>query len=314
MSVALDLLLGREHRDLFVPLSFRLSARLEQTDWEEMAEDAVYATFTLRNGSNLFGADGVVNWFDTHLEAEAAGAVVERDEMGRVTQRLALPDSIPDAGSVLQQGEIPAALDVARRLSEETLDKSAVLGYLTGLRTLLNHLFGEEEGGRLLQAASSGEASKEDRDALDNTVQISLQLVRAYCEAGVSGLLLAEEDGTEVPASARLLAPVFNVANYYGVPVMLLSRDPLTPRAKEEALQAGFRYVAAPDDGAPEETEMAARTIPTDLCVREEAPLKAWVREQRGSGGGARIYVSEWELPAEAIPENLIELGHSLKS
>ncbi|QIN79985.1 hypothetical protein GBA65_17295 [Rubrobacter marinus] len=311
--MTLDQLLGRERRDLFVPLSFRLSARLEQTDWEEMVEDTVYATFALRNGSNLFGADGVVNWFDTHLESEAAGAVVERDEMGRVTQRLAIPDSIPDAGSVMQRGAIPAALEVARRLCEETLDKSAVLGYLTGLRTLLNHLFGEGEGNRLLQAASSGEAPKEDRDTLEDTFQISLQLARAYCEAGVGGLLLAEEAGTDVSASARLLAPVFNIANYYGVPVMLLSRGPLTPRAKEEALQAGFRYVAAPDDGDPPE-QTAVRSVPTALCVREEAPVEDWVREQRGRGGGARIYVSEWELPAEAIPENLIELGRSLKS
>lgn len=37
-----------------------------------------------------------------------------------------------------------------------------------------------------------------------------------------------------------------------------------------------------------------------------------WLQEWRGEGEGGRIYVSEWELPMETLPENLIEMGRSL--
>lgn len=297
MSARLDRLIARKRRDLFVPLSFRLSAKLEQMDWEELVEDPTYTTFALRNGQKLFHADGVVNWFDTCLEAEAAGVEVERDEIGRVVHRGDPVDSLPDPASVLQRGEIPAALDVARRLCEETRDESAVLGYLTGPRTLLAHLLGEER--------------HEDRDALNDAVGLTLQLAREYCEAGVGCLLLAEEHDAEDSGYLRSLEPVFNLANYYDVPLMLLNRHPLSPQQREEASQTGFRYVSAPD-ASGEAPVVGVCPIPTGPLTGEEFSGEDWLQERRGEAGGARIFVSEWELPVETLPENLIDMGRSL--
>ncbi len=312
MSARLDSLFARKRRDLFLPLSFRLSARLEQMDWEEMTEDPVYTAFALRNGQKLFQADGVANWFDTYLEAEAAGAEVERDEMGRAIRQTSSPDSLPDSASFLEQGDIPSALDVARRLCEETLDESAVLGYLTGLHTLLSRLFGEDKQRFLLEAAASGEMTKEDRDALNGTVQLSLHLARAYCEAGVGGLLLAEEDEVEDFGYLWFMEPVFNVANYYGMPLILLSRHPLSHRQKREAAQAGFHYVSALDKENQEENSAnVAHAIPIDVLMEEGERGSDWLREQRSVAGEAGIYVSEWELPLEAAPETLINMGQS---
>ena len=297
MSVRLDRLLTQKRRDLFVPLSFRLSAKLEQVDWEELVEDPTYAAFALRNGQKLFHADGVVNWFDTCLEAEAAGVEVERDEMGRVVRRGDPIDSLPEPASILQRGGIPAALDVARRLCEETRDEAAVLGYLTGPWTFVTHMLGEAAG--------------DDRNALDNIVGISLQLAREYCEAGVGCLLLAEEHEAEGSRYLRSLEPVFNLANYYDMPVMLLNRHPMSPRQREEASKAGFRYVSAPDNSGQASADGAC-SIPTEPLTGEDFSGEGWVQERRGEGGGARIYVSEWELPVETLPENLIDMGRSL--
>lgn len=299
MSARLDRLLSRKRRDLFAPLSFRLSAKLEQMDWDELVEDPTYAAFALRNAQKLFHADGVVNWFDTCLEAEAAGVEVERDEMGRVVHRGDPVDSLPDPASVLERGEIPAALDVARRLCEETRDESAVLGYLTGPRTLLAYLLGESAG--------------EDRDALNDAAQLSLQLAREYCEAGVGCLLVAEEHEAEDSGYLRSLEPVFNLANYYDVPLMLLNQRPMPPQQREEASQAGFRYVSAPDADIPEEDSTAGVCpIPTDQLTSEEFSGEDWLQERRSEDGGERIYVSEWELPVETLPENLIDIGRAL--
>lgn len=298
MSVRLDRLLSQKRRDLFVPLSFRLSAKLEQMDWEELVEDPTYAAFALRNGQKLFHADGVVNWFDTCLEAEAAGVEVERDNMGRVVRRGDPLDSLPDTASILQRGEIPAALDLARRLCEETRDEATVLGYLTGPRTLVAHMLDDDK--------------QEDRDTLDGAVGISLQLAREYLEAGVGCLLLVEEYEWD-SGYLRSLEPVFNLANYYDVPLMLLNRHPMSPRQREEASKAGFRYASAPDadtsGGAPADEVCP---IPTEPLASEEFSGEGWLQERRGEGGGGRIYVSEWELSVETLPENLIDMGRSL--
>lgn len=310
MSARLDRLFAQKQRDLFLPLSFRFSAKLEQMDWDEIKEDPVYTAFALRNGQKLFQADGVINWFDTCLEAEAAGVEVERDETGEVIRQISSLDLLPDSDSFLQQGDIPLALDVARRLCDETLDESAVLGYLTGLHTLIGRLFGEDRRDALLQSMAAGEMAKENRDVLNGSVQLSLQLARAYCEMGVGGLLFAEEDQAGDFGYLRLLEPVFNVANYYGMPLMLLCRRPLSYGQKREALQAGFQYVLAPDEGAPEENDVA-RLIPAELLI-EEGALDSWVQEQRNTAGGAWIYVSEWELPLETVPEALVNAGRLL--
>lgn len=315
MSARLDRLLSRTGRDLFVPLSFRLSAKLEQMDWEELLEDPTYTAFALRNAQKLFRADGVVNWFDTCLEAEAAGVEVERDEMGGVVGRGDPIDSLPEAATFLQRGAIPPALDVARRLCEETRDESAVLGYLTGPRTLLAHLFGEERQRRLLQAGASGEeAAGGDLDALDGAVGLSLQLARAYCEVGVGALLLAEgQEAAEDSGYLKGLEPILNLANYYDVPLLLLERHPVPSRWREQASRAGFRYVSAPRAGSPEEALAdGVCPVPTEPLTGEGFSAEEWLRERRGEAGGARIYVSEWELPVETLPENLIDLGRSL--
>lgn len=311
MAAKLDRMLAQKRRDVFLPLSFRFSAKLEQMDWEEMTEDPVYTTFALRNGQKIFRADGLINWFDTCLEAEAAGVGVERDEMGIVTGLTSSLDSLPDSDAFLQQGEIPLALDIARRLCEEVLDECAVLGYLTGLHTLLGRIFEQDKRQILLKSVVFGEGTKEERDALNAVVQLSVRLTRAYCEAGVGGLFLAEEDKVENFGYLRTLEPVFNVANYYSVPLILLSKHPLSNQQAKEALQYGFRYVSSPA-GEGENSVEIVHTIPTDLMMEEEVSEADWLQKQQSAAGEAGIYISEWELPLETAPEKLIEMGRLL--
>ena len=63
---------------IFAPFTLRLSMRLEQARWEEVTESSGEAVFLIRSGQRLFGLDAVCAWFDTWLEAEAAGVQIER--------------------------------------------------------------------------------------------------------------------------------------------------------------------------------------------------------------------------------------------
>lgn len=279
MSVQLHRLLEQRRRDLFVPVVFRLAAKLEQMTWDDLAADPASTTFALRSSQRLFGADGLVNWFDTHLEAEAAGLHVVRDEMGQVVGIGEPPGRLPTTADFLAGGSIPVAVDVAARLCAETAGDSAVLGYLTGPRTMLAPVVGDDQG--------------TDRTVLDAAVQLLVELLKAYCDAGVGGALVAEDVVLD-DLSAPALEPLFNVARYYGIPLVLLSRPPVSGAVAADARRAGFDVPADP--------------LPLDLVTHEGAP-DGWRARQ---GRTPAIRLTQWEAPLHSIPENVIALSRAI--
>jgi hypothetical protein len=305
MSVMLDKLAVRAGRNLFLPIAFRFLLRLEQVTWAEFCEDPALATYTLRASQRLFKADGLVNWFDTWLEAQPAGAAVERDELGFVKGAPAPPHRLPDPKTFASSSAIQRSIELANRLSKETGDAAAVFGYLTGFHTLLARLFSPSEARRLVQAVAEGKPRGSEKDAIEAAVGLSLVLARGYCEAGCGALLLAEE---EAPGDLRwvsALAPLLNLADYYGVPVLLLCRDPLEELAREAARAAGVRYVAAP--GA----ENGLQIVPSRVLQASVDDAVLWAREV-AAAGDPRIFLTEWEIPTTAAPEAVLALQKAL--
>ena len=210
MSLPLDRLVARKS-GACVPIAFRIALKLDQVSWDEACEDVGLAVFALRNAQKMFKADGLVNWFDTWLEAEACGAKITRGPLGDVTSA-APPTALPDAAAFTIAPPIARAADIARRLVAETREDSTVIGYLTGPATLLKHL---------------------NIDETQRAVDYSLALVKLYGEAGVGALLFAEEE-----APARPFDAVANLAGYYNLPMLLAARGGVTP---EQAKALGYR-------------------------------------------------------------------------
>src|SRR5262249_8531006 len=155
----------------FIPLVYRLAARLEQLSWEEFAGDAAYLAFALRSAHELIGTDALISHFDRALEAEACGARVERDEQGEGCA-LAPPVGIVAPAEALQRGRLPVVLEATYRLCTELQGRVPVVGVLTGPATLARQL---------------GDVP------LDHAAELSVALARAYCEAGAGGLLVVDE-------------------------------------------------------------------------------------------------------------------------
>jgi hypothetical protein len=212
---------------LFAPIVFRLAMKLEQVAWNKFADDPTEAVYVLRSAQRLFKQDAVVAWFDTWLEAEAAGAVVERDDLGRVNSSQP-PAMLPPVSDALSASPLVHAVEIVRRLNVEIGSSQAPLAMLTAATTLRARL----------------------GSSVDYARELSVALARAYCEAGAGALLLVQEDDSPDLADLGEFASLFNVARYYDTPVILLNRHPLSPQgvAIAESITGGL-YVTASQAG-----------------------------------------------------------------
>jgi len=226
---------------VFAPVVFRLAMKTEQVTFGEFAEDPTEAVYVLRAARKLFGLDLSVCWFDTWLEAEAAGATIARDPLGLVVRAPQKPAALPAVADVLKAAPVRQAIEIVRRLS---LEQQAVAGMLTGAATLRHRL---NSGGS---------------DSLEYAAELAVALGRAYCEAGAAALLLVEEEASPDLAELETFTSLVNLARYYGTPVILLGGQPLSPRGIEAAnaitgglfvtpTQAGSAVRPLPDNGHP---------------------------------------------------------------
>lgn len=283
MAAKLDSYQSKARRDLFVPIAFTLAIKLEQATYAELAEDPGFAAFTLRSTLKLFKADGIVNWFDPWLEAEGSGAKVARDDIGRATGAPAAPKSLPEAKDFLAATPIARVLDLTRRLCAETKEEALVLGTLSGPLSLARRL------------APKG---KKGADAVRAVAPLSLALAKEYCEAGVSALLIAEDEAVTSADALKPLDALLNLANYYGTPAILLCRAPVDAAARKGIAALGVRLVAAPGGGDK------AHVVPGD-SLADPAGAKAWVGAQGGLRGG-RLFLTDWDMAPETAPETVM--------
>jgi hypothetical protein len=218
----------RSDRMVFAPLIWRLAMRIEQVPWSEIAGSAADAVYVLRSAQRLFKQDIHCVWFDTWLEAEAAGMRIERDELGTC---VGTPFPIANwlsVENVLAAEPIARVVEVLRRLAQDPGPEIVPVATMTAGATLQKRLAG---------ASTSAET-------LDYVREILLGLTRLYCEAGAGALLLLDEEPGDGPSKLTEFGSVFNLAEYFATPVFLLSRPQVAPEIISEASLAGVKYLA----------------------------------------------------------------------
>lgn len=301
MGITLQALAAKRGGDLFVPLIFRLALRLEQVNWDEALEDAPLAAHALSSAQRLFRTDACVNWFDTGLEAEATGVKLARDSLGEISARAVAPADLPDPGAFVAAPAIAHVLAVTRQLCETTGERACVLGCLAGPATLLLRFFGAPRAKRLVAALDAGKLAATERQRLDKAASLTVALARAYCEVGVGGLALLEEAVPQSPALAGAFDALFNLASYYGVPVVVVSRASLSSGVCDAYAELGAGYVVAP---GTQDSRVAA-VAPGAL-----SETNAFLPQPEGAG---RLVATTWEVPADTAPERLADFGARLK-
>lgn len=209
-------------RMLFAPLIWRLALKIEQVSWNEVERSAPETIYVLRSAQRLFKQDVTCASFDTWKEAEAAGTRVERDELGRVVSQPGLPPDLPSIETLLSADAIVHTVEVLRRLAQDAGDAIPV-ATITGCATLLRRL-GERQ--------------------VDYVQQLMLGLARAYCEAGSGALLVLEEEPSGGSSNLAEFAALFNLAEYYATPVVILSRHPVPVEDLSAVDKAGALLLA----------------------------------------------------------------------
>lgn len=256
----------QSNRLMFAPLIWRLALKIEQVPWSEVAESAAEAVYVLRSAQRLFRHDVHCVWFDTWLEAEAAGVSVDRDELGNLTKAPAGMVTPLGVDAVVASAPVARTVEIVRRLAEEA-GNALPVATLTGSATLTARLGG---GG--------------STEALDYVRQVMLGLARAYCEAGAAALLVVEEEATDF-ATLGEFAALFNLAQYYATPIFVLCRHPVAAQAIAAVRSAGACLIA-PDYASP---EVAA--LPPDAGGAH--------------GNSAWIAMSRWEVDPATDPNTV---------
>ncbi len=271
---------------LYCPLLFRLAARLEQMCLSEFTSDPIDTAAAIRNAQSAIGADLVINWFDTWSECEALGAAIARDRDSNLISS-APPPRVSEPLALLKSELLPRLRDVAARLHAERRPGTLVAGFLTGPRTLAKRIGGASES-----------------EAVQLAVQWAVELIRVYGEIGLDLSIAAEEEPGAAPfyrEHAKRLQPIVNLSRYYRRPLIVLNRG-----AGEDEIADGAI------GGAPQ--------IGTIRIMREElfrSSPSSWTDQLAPilshAEGGRIVFVSSGEVPVEAEPEWLLELGARLK-
>jgi hypothetical protein len=244
---------------LFFPLIYRLAARLEQLSWQELTENVDDAVYALQSAQQLFGLKVLASTFRIGFEAEACGAELGRDSEGSWVDAVTLADPARAAAAPGALPIVASTLEATTRLCKALGDRASVAGVLTGPRTL-SHLFSSlPEGLGGLYAA----------------------IARAYAEAGVQLLLVAEDPRwPTVAADDGVLKQVLNVAGYFGLPAVLLD-------SSRDQSAGGFTLTIGRD---------SPQALPVEKLASKPEGAQAW-KSQR------QLITTAWEVPPETPPE-----------
>lgn len=209
-------------RPVFVPFVYGLAAKISQLSLQEMVSDASCYTNSLEEAYKLLKYDGIVNSFDSTLEAEAFGC--ELEWLGdyaapRIAgcNQIVLREVDPE-----ESGRIPILLETTKRLVMSQGKETAVFGVLTGPCSLVKTVTGDEVDEKNLD--------------IENVISLAgsllAKLTRSLCELRIDALFFREDLlGAEYPGEllsrnkpyATVYATLFNLIKYYnGYPVLIV--------------------------------------------------------------------------------------------
>ena len=214
-------------RPLLMPILFSLGARIESLSLERFQSNPTRIANALRQIRTVMPVDGLSCYFDPVLETSALGhrrvwhgdgprvMVPVFSGVDEVRRQLGSPDRLQD------QGFIPVACEVLRRVKAMLKDEPALLIRVSGPVGLARQLCGWDPGG------STSELSQ---DLLVFAAEVAASVARTFAEAGADVILVGEDFEAGLPypsfeSYASLLAPVVNVVRFYeALPVLLLGK------------------------------------------------------------------------------------------
>lgn len=217
-------------RPLLLPIVFSLGAKVENVPLNAFLNNPTKIVSALRQMRSHLHADGVACYFDPYLEVEALGATLERksedqppvvhwQHSARVGK---LPEGLRSSEEAVQNGRIPVAAEVIRRMNSVPNRDFLLQAHVSGPIAL---------------AAQIAQVEKQENwdiavllaEVLELASSVVTQTVTAFLEAGADLVVINERPPNAITAKSweewvNLLSPAINVTRFYeALPVLLLA-------------------------------------------------------------------------------------------
>ena len=117
---------------VFVPIVYRLAARIEQTPLLDMVLDPTTYTNVLEGAFKLLKQDAIITSFDPTLEAEIFGCQVEWQDGYELPVVSGWSDCELSGATMENSGRLPVLLETTKRLIQTRGREAAIIGTMTG--------------------------------------------------------------------------------------------------------------------------------------------------------------------------------------
>jgi hypothetical protein len=206
-------------RPLLLPIIFALGARLENLPLRNFRSNPTKIANALRQIRRVLPVDGLTCYFDPYLEAEALGCAIEWHVDGSwgitppsfstaadLRDKMKAPDSLAD------QGSVPVACEVIRRLKLMLKDEPVLMACVTGPLSLAAQLSS--------RSGEPGRNSFPPQDLIEFAAEVTAAVAKSLAETGADVILIMEDSMPELGSEAvgwyaSLLTPINNMLRFY---------------------------------------------------------------------------------------------------
>jgi hypothetical protein len=311
-------------RPVFVPIVYRLAARIEQTPLLDMVSDPTSYANILESAWKLLRQDAIITSFDPGPEAEIFGCRVEWSgdyELPMVSGWTACGLS---GASLENSARLPVLLEATRRLVQTRGREVAIVGVITGPGSLARNIAGnagpeKEYPLEEIISLTGGQLTKYVREL--GEVKVDAIIIREdlpgekYCEE-----FLAHEK-----AYTNVYATLFNLTRFYNLAGLLMVRggklEDLAALARKlgpnglilTGLQPGEADLTFLSDLSA--SRKLAIGLPLPLADPDEAVARLRIYEDFISEfkPGGFFYTSDGEVPPDTPLESLREIASRIK-
>jgi uroporphyrinogen decarboxylase len=309
----------------FIPWVGAFAAQLEQITPEEMMTDPGLLSTSLLGAQQLFGYDAIATVFDASLEAEACGCEIEwpDDGSGPRTTSHPLEDGAPieglDIPNLDRRGRIPTVLEAVKRIGIVRGKQVAIIGVITGPLTLARQLTGDG------LVTGLNEGSAESLRTVEAAGAAGLRLCRKYCESGVDAIVVAEEMLADIkpglmPTIAPSLKSMWNVARFFGVHSLVLSRrcrmdmvEPLLALQAEGVAVSGEVDYEKMREAALNRRCCYGQSIPDGVLCGTVPTPGGGLRDGISADGRGSFLTTEWDVPRDADVNAMHDLMRAVR-
>ena len=303
--------LNNADRPVFIPFVYGLAARLGQIPLAEMTSDASYYAHSLEDAYELFKYDGIVNAYDSTIEAEIFGCEIEwpgdYDAPHIVNNNRPELREVNPAESYRNQ----VLLETTKRLIMSKGKDVAVIGTVTGPCSLASMLAADTENGLAL---------------IGNLLKA---MVKSLCELRVDAVFFREDTldtgyPGEVQAHSKpytdIYTMLFNLVKFYNCFPAIVAKNieldaisGLYEMAKPDGLVLLGRNFSSDDMAYLKKLSDSLKVsfgLPLNVQNRDELDRQydvasRFISEHKPNGF---FYVSDGEVPYDIPPEVLHDL------